>query len=469
MADTVYYDPLSLGTHYNMYSGKDCVIWLRARKAMIGGVVYTGNGGNVSSPIDGTTAMAGAVGKWGYDNGSKTEGHVAFVEYIDSNGSPVFSNPSSTAGAVWVATKADTDAYMVDLYGWPFKGYWYTNAVPNGSGPGPDPGPSPDPPATYTATGSVISPVEGCYVKVAITDVWGQPADSEYSDSVTWEEGTTNKMIIFKAFNEAGTDEDGYPKAEWVKWTSGDYIYNPRYYYSESGGTYNLPTSDVTDTANFTSYPWRYYSDSGSQGPGYVEAGFSTSSTSQDFKWRPYYHQNDTIYEVPKPSAGCIFKGWDVNGNDRSAYKTVPGSTDNDISAQAYFASLTNPYTWQFGDDIYPDKTKYITACSCTFSGKVLGGTTIGPKIGLYINGELVAQGYGTINWTGYAVTTTNTVKVRALEDSGSNYFMDVSLSSFKLTYYIYEKDNTGQGETRYLYTDYFDGSRWTYWKRAEV
>lgn len=46
---------------------------------------------------------------------------------------------------------------------------------------------------------------------------------------------------------------------------------------------------------------------------------------------------------------------------------------------------------------------------------------------------------------------------------------MNVSLSSFKLTYYIYESENSEQGEIRYLCTRYFNGTKWTDWVEEVV
>ncbi len=225
------------------------------------------------------------------------------------------------------------------------------------------------------------------------------------------------------------------------------------------------PAQDWQYRANFISYPWYHHYDEGSSGPGRVEAGFSATNTSTDFKWRPHYHQNDTIYKVPKPDDDCVFRGWDYSATDMTTYKTVPGSTESDIYSMAYFASKVNPQTWQFSDETHPDKRKWITGCSCTCSGTILGRTTKKVKIGLYIDDKLIATGdEGTLNWTGEEITATNNVKIKALEDSNDDYFIDLSLTSFKLSYYIFEKDDTGQGDTRYLCTRYFNGSEWTSW-----
>lgn len=139
---TVYYDPLSKGTYYNMYSGNDCAAWVRARRAAIG-CTYTGNGGYTMAPVDGTEPTAGAVGKWGYDK-SSGDGHIAFVEYMDGS-TPVFSTAGGIGyGKVWVT---DDFAEIPYSSSWKFKGYWYTDALPNGSPePGPTPQPAPDQP-----------------------------------------------------------------------------------------------------------------------------------------------------------------------------------------------------------------------------------------------------------------------------------------------------------------------------------
>ncbi len=211
------YTPLTLGTHYNYpgYSGTDCVQLLIVRKKEIGWS-YTGHGGWTTSPIDSTTPMAGAVGKWGYET-SSTEGHVAFVEYLDSSGSPVFSSPSGTANAVWVATKSATDAEMAK-HGWYFKGYWYTDAYP---GSGPDPGPSPSPTTTYTAYAYCNVDSSLAYAKVARCDkdTWDWN-NLDYQDSVSWEsDGSDDNehWLVWKAFNVGGNDEDGFPKVEFYR------------------------------------------------------------------------------------------------------------------------------------------------------------------------------------------------------------------------------------------------------------
>lgn len=334
-------------------------------------------------------------------------------------------------------------------------------------GPGPEPGPVEN---TYYAWATVDCPVSGAGVKVAITEKgnWDWTSLS-YQDQVSWtipegEGGDTSKWLVFHAYNNAGLDEDGFPKVEFGAWSD---------QYDEPSG-YRFwdycPTSNLSYVAYFIAYPWCYHYDEGSSGPGHVEAGFSPTDTSATFKWRPHYHQSDTIYKVPKPDDDCVFRGWDASSTDMTAYKTVPGSTESDIYSMAYFASKINPTTWQFTDDTYYDKRKWITSCTCTCNGLVTGRVSTNVKIGLYIDDQLVATGEdGVLIWSGLVITATNNVKIKAIEASNESYFLDLNLTSFKLSYYIYEKDDTGLGETRYLCTRYFDGTKWTDWTEQLV
>lgn len=167
---TVYYDPLSKGTYYNMYSGNDCVAWQKYRRQSIG-ASWTGNGGQVQNPVDGWEPRAGAVGKWGYDS-NYWDGHVAWVEYMDGS-TPVFSTAGGIGyGKVWVTDDFNNIPYKSS---WKFKGYWYTDAAPNGSPePGPTPTPVPDQP---------IDPLYGPGGTIWLKSFWMSAHYTIYNDT----------------------------------------------------------------------------------------------------------------------------------------------------------------------------------------------------------------------------------------------------------------------------------------------
>ena len=227
-----------------------------------------------------------------------------------------------------------------------------------------------------------------------------------------------------------------------------------------------LGTNPLDVYARFTLLEKYYLLQDGVNGPGHLEGSWSSSSDYiTDFYWRPKKDASKTMYIKPAPDSGCVFRGWDASSTDISAYKTFSGSTTYNISPTVYFASKINPTTWQFTDDTYYDKRKWITSCTCTCNGLVTGRISTKVKIGLYIDDQLVATGEdGVLTWSGLVITATNNVKIKAMEASNESYFLDLNLTSFKLSYYIYEKDDTGLGETRYLCTRYFDGTKWTDW-----